>query len=75
MGGKRKIDWYIRYCQLPKKTRLGFNIKAISSRGEERIIASCSFLIFDSEGTFQEGKHAIKVWPFYKVDERLGCMK
>ena len=47
----------------------------MSSKGEERIIASATFLVFDCEGNFQEGKHALKIWPFYRVDERLGCMK
>ncbi len=73
--GLRKVDWDIRYCQLPKKSKLAFNIKAVSSNGEERVIASATFLVFDNEGNFKEGKHSLKLWPFYRVDERLGCMK
>lgn len=31
--------------------------------------------IFDETGRFQNGFHSLSVWPFYRSDPRLGCMK
>ena len=34
-----------------------------------------SYDIFDETGKFQSGFRSLSVWPFYRFDPRLGCMK
>jgi len=34
-----------------------------------------SYDIFDETGRFQSGFKSLSMWPFYKCDSRLGCMK
>jgi hypothetical protein len=31
--------------------------------------------LFSQSGRFKSGTKDLNVWPFYEVDERLGCMK
>jgi hypothetical protein len=31
--------------------------------------------LFDERGRFKNGQRELNVWPFYELDERLGCMK
>jgi len=31
--------------------------------------------LFSGNGRFKSGMKDLNVWPFYEVDERLGCMK
>lgn len=38
-------------------------------------IACVSMNLFDERGRFKNGLRELNVWPFYELDERLGCMK
>ena len=31
--------------------------------------------LFDDKKRFQSGKVDLNIWPFYEIDNRLGCMK
>jgi hypothetical protein len=34
-----------------------------------------SINLFDENKKFKSGIQSLNVWPFYEIDERLGCMK
>jgi hypothetical protein len=38
-------------------------------------IGCVSMNLFDEKGRFKNGMRELNVWPFYELDERLGCMK
>lgn len=38
-------------------------------------IGCVSMNLFDEKGRFRNGMRELNVWPFYELDERLGCMK
>ena len=38
-------------------------------------IGSVSINLFDEKGQFRSGVQDLNIWPFYKIDDRLGCMK
>ena len=41
-----------------------------------RLTIGCvSLNLFDEKGMFRSGISDLNVWPFYEIDERLGCMK
>ena len=66
----------LRYCQLPVKTRLSVNIiLAFKEPAFELTIGCVSLNLFDDQKRFQSGIKALNIWPFYEIDERLGCMK
>jgi hypothetical protein len=72
-----QIDFKLKYCQLPEKTRLSFNIVLIfqEKNQPELIIGTVSTNLFSKSGKFKSGTKELNIWPFYKIDERLGCMK
>ena len=37
-------------------------------------IGCVSMNLFDEKGRFRNGVKELNVWPFYELDERLGCM-
>ena len=57
------------------KTRLSFNINLLTKEGSSLTIACVSMNLFDEKGRFRNGMRELNVWPFYELDERLGCMK
>ncbi len=57
------------------KTRLSFNINMITKEGQSLTIGCVSMNLFDEKGRFRNGLKELNVWPFYEIDERLGCMK
>jgi len=65
----------IKYCQIPVKTRLSFNIVLIFKEGSKLTIGCVSINLFNEKGIFNSGVRDLNVWPFYEIDERLGCMK
>jgi hypothetical protein len=65
----------MRYCELPKKTRLSFNIVVTTVEDVKVIIGSVSINLFDEKGKFNSGIRDLNIWPFYSIDSRLGCMK
>jgi len=65
----------LRYCQIPMKTRLSFNIFMITKEGYVLTLGCVSMNLFDEKGRFRNGLREFNVWPFYELDERLGCMK
>jgi hypothetical protein len=65
----------IKYCQIPVKTRLSFNIVLIFNEGSKLTIGCVSINLFNEKGVFNSGVRDLNVWPFYEIDERLGCMK
>lgn len=65
----------LRYCQIPIKTRLAFSIKLIFQEKAELTIGCVSINLFDEKGQFRSGIQDLNIWPFYDIDERLGCMK
>ncbi|CDW85366.1 phosphatidylinositol 3-and 4-kinase family protein [Stylonychia lemnae] len=65
----------LRYCQIPMKTRLSFNIIMLTKEGQQLTIGCVSLNLFDEKGRFRNGLRELNVWPFYELDERLGCMK
>jgi len=71
------INFKLKYCQLPEKTRLSFNIVLIfqEKNQPELIIGTVSINLFSKSGKFKSGPKELNIWPFYKIDERLGCMK
>ena len=56
------------------KTRLSFNINLIMKEGYMLTIGCVSMNLFDEKGRFRNGVKELNVWPFYELDERLGCM-
>jgi len=65
----------IKYCQIPVKTRISFNIVLIFNEGSKLTIGCVSINLFNEKGVFNSGVRDLNVWPFYEIDERLGCMK
>ena len=65
----------LRYCQLPVKTRLSVNIILVFKEGYELTIGCVSMNLFDEKKQFKSGMVDLNIWPFYEIDERLGCMK
>ena len=65
----------LKYCQIPIKTRLCFNIILIFQENAHMTIGSVSINLFDEKGQFRRGVQDLNIWPFYEIDERLGCMK
>lgn len=67
----------LRYSQLPVVTRLCFNVILVfkENQGLELTIACVSMNLFDEKQRFKNGMQDLNVWPFYKIDARLGCMK
>lgn len=65
----------LRYCQLPVKTRLSVNIILVFKEGYELTIGCVSMNLFDEKKKFKSGIIDLNIWPFYEIDERLGCMK
>lgn len=57
------------------KTRLSFNLNMLTKEGQCLTIACVSVNLFDEKGRFRNGVRELNVWPFYELDERLGCMK
>ena len=65
----------LRYCQIPIKTRLAFSITLVFQENAELTIGCVSINLFDEKGQFRSGPQDLNIWPFYTIDERLGCMK
>lgn len=65
----------IKISQLPKESRIGVNIYAISSNGHSYLLGCCSKTLFDEFGNLRTGMQELHIWPFYKVEERLTCMQ
>lgn len=65
----------IKYCQIPVKARLSFNIILIFEDHSYITIGCVSINLFNEKGVFNSGVRDLNVWPFYEIDERLGCMK
>lgn len=65
----------LRYCQIPIKTRLSFSIVLVFQENAELTIGCVSVNLFDEKGQFRSGIQDLNIWPFYKLDKRLGCMK
>lgn len=65
----------MRYWELPKKTRLSFNIILTTMESIKITIGSVSINLFDEKGKLNSGIRDLNIWPFYSIDSRLGCMK
>ena len=65
----------LRYCQIPIKTRMAFSITLVFQENAELTIGCVSINLFDEKGQFRSGIQDLNIWPFYSIDERLGCMK
>lgn len=67
----------LKYCQLPEKTRITFNIVLVFQEinEPELVIGTVSTNLFNKAGKFQSGRKELNIWPFYDKAERLGCMK
>jgi hypothetical protein len=65
----------LKYCQIPVKTRLSFEIVLIFKENSKMTIGCVSMNLFNEKGIFNSGVRDLNVWPFYAIDERLGCMK
>jgi|LauGreDrversion4_2_1035121.scaffolds.fasta_scaffold38352_5 hypothetical protein len=73
-------DWItfgkLRICELPRKTKIAFNIVLIFKENYTLNIGCVMMNVFSSHGSrFKTGFKDLNVWPFYEIDERLGCMK
>jgi phosphatidylinositol-4,5-bisphosphate 3-kinase len=69
------INFPIHLSHLPKETRLGINVFAVSKTGETFLIASAVKSLFDEQGALRMGKVPLRLWPFYRVEHRLACMQ
>ena len=65
----------LKYCQIPVKTRLAFDIILIFQENATLTIGTVSINLFDENSQFRSGVQDLNIWPFYEKDERLGCMK
>jgi len=66
----------LRYCQLPVKTRLSVNVVLVFREPAFELTIGCvSINLFDEKKKFKSGLQDLNIWPFYEIDERLGCMK
>jgi hypothetical protein len=50
-------------------------LKLLTKEEQTLTIACVSMNLFDERGRFKNGLRELNVWPFYELDERLGCMK
>ena len=62
----------LRYLELPKKTRLSFNITLTTVENIKIVIGSVSMNLFDEQGKLNSGIRDLSIWPFYDIDSRLG---
>ena len=68
------VEFPLMVCEVPRETRLGINIYAVSQVGETQVIGCSCMNVFDDRGIIRTGLNPMNIWPFYKVDERLACM-
>ena len=74
----RLMEWVkfpISYSNLPKETRIGINIYAMSKTGEDFLLGSVMKSIFNEIGEIRRGAFSLNLWPFYKVEQRIACMQ
>jgi len=63
----------LKLSSLPLETKLLFNVKMISQKGEHKIIG-CSYLhLFDIFGKMKTNLIELNLWPFCKADPDLVC--
>jgi len=66
----------LKICELPRKSRIAFNIVVIFQENYTLRIGCVSMNLFYAKSSkFKSGLIDLNVWPFYEIDERLGCMK
>ena len=74
----RAMEWVtfpIKVSNLPKETRVGINVYAISKQGDSFLLGSVVKPVFNEYGSCITGKTSLNLWPFYKVEQRIGCMQ
>jgi len=54
---------------------MAFTVTLIFEENAELTIGCVSINLFDEKHQFRSGIQDLNIWPFYKIDERLGCMK
>jgi phosphatidylinositol-4,5-bisphosphate 3-kinase len=69
------INFSVKISDLPKETRIGVNIFAVSANGHSFLIGCSCRALFDEFGVLRTGLQEMNIWPFYKVEERLACMQ
>lgn len=65
----------IRYCDLPRNSKVAINLKLITKEGISLIIGCVSFNVFNHDGILKNKHKGLNIWPFYKYDPKLGWMK
>lgn len=71
---QENIVFPIKVSNIPKETRLGVNIYAVSYQGDAFLIGSVTKNVFDEQAELLQGLITLSLWPFYKVEPRLACM-
>jgi phosphatidylinositol-4,5-bisphosphate 3-kinase catalytic subunit alpha/beta/delta len=69
------VDFPIKISEVPKEARLGINLYSVAQNGENFLIGSFTKTIFDEKGKLRSGLLGLNLWPFYRIEERLGCMQ
>lgn len=72
---KNWIQFPIKLSQLPKETRVAINVFAVSKTGDVFLLGSANKCLFSEVGELRQGKVKLRVWPFYRVENRLACMQ
>ena len=54
---------------------MAFTVTLIFAERAELTIGCVSINLFDEKKQFRSGLQDLNIWPFYTIDERLGCMK
>jgi phosphatidylinositol-4,5-bisphosphate 3-kinase len=74
----RSFEWLtfpVKISDLPKETRIGFNLIIHSTSGERLTIGCTAKTLFDELGRLRTGLTALNIWPFYKIEPRLASME
>jgi len=61
--------------QLPKETRVCFNVKIHAPNGESQVIATVTHKLFNMFNQMKQGLLHLNLWPFYKTESRFVCQE
>lgn len=74
----RSYEWLyfpVKVSDLPKETRIGFNLTIHSASGESLVIGCTAKTLFNELGRLRTGLIDLNIWPFYRIEPRLASME
>ena len=70
-----KYELHKRMSMISPSESDAAEFKKLYHKGINLTIGSISFNIFDHSGIMKQSRKGFHIWPFYKHDPQLGCMK